>query len=124
MTTDGNSIIMSDGTNILTYVDPNTLQPTKTINVTNAGYAEDNINELEYVDGYIYANIWMKNYIVKIDVKTGKVVGVMDCAQLTDEARRLNPEADVLNGIAYDAATQRMFITGKLFPNVYVLKLR
>ena len=124
MTTDGNSIIMSDGTNILTYIDPNTLQPTKTINVTNAGYAEDNINELEYVDGYIYANIWMKNYIVKIDVKTGKVVGVMDCAQLTDEARRLNPEADVLNGIAYDATTKRMFITGKMFPNVYVLKLR
>jgi glutamine cyclotransferase len=124
MTTDGTSLIMSDGTNVLTYIDPNTLQPTKTINVTNAGYAEDNINELEYVDGYIYANIWMKNYIVKIDVKTGKVVGAMDCAQLTDEARSLNPNSDVLNGIAYDAATKRMFITGKMFPYVYVLKLR
>lgn len=124
LTTDGSSLIMSDGTNILTYLDPNTLQPTKTINVTNAGYAEDKINELEYVDGFIYANIWMKNYIAKIDLKTGKVVGVMDCSQLTDEAHRLNPAADVLNGIAYDPITKRMFITGKKFPNVYVLKLK
>lgn len=124
MTTDGTSLIMSDGTNILTYLDPNTLKPTKTINVTNAGYAEDNINELEYIDGYIYANIWMKNYIAKIDLKTGKVVGVMDCSQLTDEAHRLNPEADVLNGIAYDPATKRMFVTGKMFPNIYVIKLK
>lgn len=124
LTTDGTSLIMSDGTNILTYLDPNTLKPTKTINVTNAGYAEDKINELEYVDGYIYANIWTKNYISKIDLKTGKVVGVMDCSQLTDEAKRLNPRADVLNGIAYDSTTKRMFVTGKKFPNVYVLKLK
>lgn len=124
LTTDGTSLIMSDGTNILTYLDPATLKPTKTLNVTNAGYAEDNINELEYVDGYVYANIWMKNYIVKIDLKTGKVVGTMDCAQITDEAHKQNPESDVLNGIAYDSATKRMFITGKMFPNVYVVKLR
>lgn len=124
LTTDGTSLIMSDGTNVLTYIDPTTLKPTKTINVTNAGYAEDNINELEYIDGYIYANIWMKNYITKIDLTSGKVVGVMDCAQLTDEAHRLNPQSDVLNGIAYDPATKRMFVTGKMFPNVYVLKLK
>ncbi len=124
MTTDGINLIMSDGTNILTYLDPNTLKPTKTLNVTNAGYAEDNINELEYIDGFIYANIWMKNYIIKIDTKTGKTVGVMDCSHITDEAHRLNPESDVLNGIAYDPATKRMFITGKMFPNVYVIKLR
>lgn len=124
LTTDGTSLIMSDGTNVLTFIDPTTLKPTKTINVTNAGYAEDNINELEYIDGYIYANIWMKNYIAKIDLTNGKVVGVMDCAQLTDEAHRLNPQSDVLNGIAYDPATKRMFVTGKMFPNVYVLKLK
>ncbi len=124
LTTDGVSLIMSDGTNVLTYLDPITLQPTKTINVTNAGYAEDNINELEFIDGYIYANIWTKNYIVKIDIKTGKVVGVMDCSQLSDEAHRTNPESDVLNGIAYDPITKRMFVTGKGFPKVYVLKLK
>ena len=124
LTTDGTSLIMSEGTNILTYLDPNTLKPTKTINVTNAGYAEDNINELEYIEGYVYANIWTKNYIVKIDITNGKVVGVMDCSQLTDEAHSKNPEADVLNGIAYDPITKRMFVTGKMFPYLFVLKLR
>lgn len=124
MTTDGTSLIMSDGTNILTFLDPNTLKPTKTLNITNAGYAEDNINELEYIDGYIFANIWTKNYIVKIDLKSGKVVGVMNCSQLTDEAHNANPEADVLNGIAYDPSTKRIFLTGKMFPSVYVIKLK
>lgn len=124
MTTDGTSLIISDGTNILTFLDPNTLKATKTLNVTNAGYAEDHINELEYIDGYVFANIWTKNYIAKIDLKTGKVVGVMNCAQLTDEAQRANPEADVLNGIAYDPTTKRIFLTGKMFPNVYVIKLK
>lgn len=124
LTTDGTSLIMSDGTNVLTYIDPTTLKSTKTINVTNAGYAEDNINELEYVDGYIYANIWTKNYIIKIDLKSGKVVGVMDCSEITNEAHTKNPQSDVLNGIAYDSATKRMFVTGKMFPNVYVLKLK
>lgn len=124
MTTDGTSLIMSDGTNILTFLDPNTLKPTKTLNITNAGYAEDNINELEYIDGYIFANIWTKNYIVKIDLKSGKVLGVMNCSQLTDEAHSANPEADVLNGIAYDPSTKRIFLTGKMFPSVYVIKLK
>ncbi len=124
LTTDGTSLIMSDGTNILTYIDPLTLKPTKTINVTNAGYAEDYINELEFIDGYIYANIWTKNYVIKIDLNTGKVVGTMDFSMLTDEAHTKNPESDVLNGIAYDVATKRMFITGKMFPEVYVLKLK
>ncbi len=124
MTTDGTSIILSDGTNLLTYWDPKTLKEIKTIYVTNGGYPENALNELEYVDGYIYANVWTKNYIVKIDLKSGKVVGVMDCSELTNEAHKLNPEADVLNGIAYDSATKRMFITGKMFPSIYVIKLR
>ncbi|MCX6296201.1 MAG: glutaminyl-peptide cyclotransferase [Bacteroidetes bacterium] len=124
MTTDGTSIIMSDGTNILTYMDPNTLKVTKTINVTNAGYAEDYLNELEFIKGYIYANIWTKNYVVKIDINSGKVVGVLDFSSLSEEAHTKNPDADVLNGIAYDPATDRMFATGKLFPYIYVIKLK
>ncbi len=124
MTSDGTSIIMSDGTNVLTYWDPVTLQETKTINVTNGGYAEDYLNELEYIDGYIYANIWTKNYVVKIDVETGKVVGILDFSSITDEAHTKNPDSDVLNGLAYDSATKRMFVTGKLFPYVYVIKLK
>ena len=124
MTTDGTSLIMSDGTNTITYWDPNTLSKTKTLYVTNGGYQENQINELEYVDGYIYANIWTKNYVVKIDVKTGKVVGILDFSSITDEAHTKNSDSDVLNGLAYDPATKRMFVTGKMFPYVYVIKLK
>lgn len=124
MTTDGTSIIMSDGTNILTYLDPTNLKPTKTINVTNGGYAEDYLNELEFIDGYIYANIWTKNYVVKINPVTGKVVGILDFASFTNEAHTKNPDSDVLNGLAYDPSTKRMFITGKMFPSVYIIKLK
>jgi glutaminyl-peptide cyclotransferase len=124
MTTDGTSLIMSDGTNVLTYIDPVTLKPIKTINVTNAGYAEDFLNELEFIDGFIYANIWTKNYVVKIDSNSGKVVGILDFSTLSDEARNKNPEADVLNGIAYDPLTKNVYVTGKMFPFVFVLKLR
>lgn len=124
MTTDGTSIIMSDGTNVLTYWDPKTLKETKTVKVTNGGYAEDYLNELEYIDGYVYANIWTKNYVVKIDVNTGKVVGILDFSSITDEAHSKNPESDVLNGLAFDPTTKRMFVTGKLFPYVYVIQLK
>ncbi len=123
LTTDGTSLIMSDGTNVLTYIDPATLTPTKTINVTNAGYAEDFLNEMEFIDGFIYANIWTKNYVVKIDTYSGNVVGILDFSSLTDEARNKNPEADVLNGIAYNPTTKKLYITGKMFPYIFVIKL-
>lgn len=124
LTTDGTNIIMSDGTNILTYLDPTTLKEVKTINVTNGGYAEDYLNELEYINGFIYANIWTKNYVVKIDLKSGKVIGILDFSSLSAEAHEKYPDADVLNGIAYDPITERMFVTGKMFPYIYVLKLK
>ena len=82
MTTDGTSLIMSDGTNILTFLDPNTLKQTKTLNITNAGYAEDNINELEYIDGKLYANVYGTNRIVVIDIKTGAVEAEVDLGKL------------------------------------------
>jgi glutamine cyclotransferase len=124
MTTDGKSIIMSDGTNVLTYMNPNTLQVEKTLSVTNGGYAEDYLNELEYINGYIYANIWMKNYAVKIDTKTGKVVGLLDFSPLMAEAKSKNPHSDVLNGIAYDSSSKKMYVTGKMFPYIYELELK
>jgi glutamine cyclotransferase len=119
LTTDGKNIIMSDGTNILSYWDPATLKTVKTLQVSNAGYAEDYLNELEFIKGYIYANIWMKNYIVKIDPATGNVVATIDCASLMEEARQKNPNADVLNGIAYDPASDKIYLTGKLWKNIY-----
>jgi glutamine cyclotransferase len=119
MTTDGTSIIMSDGTNVLTYLDPATMKESRKLNVTNAGYAEDYINELEYIDGFIYANILMKNYIIKIDPKDGKVCGILNLTGITDDANAKNPNCDVLNGIAYDPASKRIFVTGKMYRNIY-----
>ena len=122
MTTDGKQIIMSDGTNMLTYLDPNTLKPSKTLNVTNGGYSEDNLNELEYIKGYIYANIWTKNYVVKIDPETGKVVGLLDLSSIADNAHQRNPNVDVLNGIAYDPLTDKIYVTGKLYRDLYEIE--
>jgi glutaminyl-peptide cyclotransferase len=122
LTTDGTQIIMSDGTNTLTWLDPATLKPVKKLPVSNGGYAEDFLNELEYIKGFIYANIWMKNYIVKIDPSNGHVVATMDLSGLMDEAKTKNPDADVLNGIAYDSRNDKIYVTGKLWKNIYELK--
>lgn len=119
LTTDGTFLIMSDGTNNLTYLDPNTLKVVKTISVNNAGYAEDYLNELEYIRGYIYANIWTKNYLVKIDPQNGKVIGTINLSPLTEEAKIKNPTADVLNGIAYNSTSDKIYVTGKLWANIF-----
>ena len=113
---------MSDGTNTLTYLNSENLKVLKTLNVSNGGYAEDYLNELEYINGYIYANIWTKNYIVKIDPKDGKVVGLLDLSSLTDEAKTKNPNSDVINGIAFDSISNKIYVTGKLWPNIYQIE--
>ncbi|HSH68204.1 MAG TPA: glutaminyl-peptide cyclotransferase [Bacteroidia bacterium] len=124
LTTDGTSLIMSDGTNVLTYLDISTLKPTKTINVRNAGYAEDYLNELEYINGFIYANVWTKNYVVKIDPATGDVVGILDLSLLMDRAKSKYSESNVVNGIAYDPATDKIVVTGKLWPEIYEISFK
>ncbi len=122
LTTDETFLIMSDGTNKLTYLDPVTFKPTKTVNVTEKGYPIDKLNELEFIKGFIYANIWMSNFIVKIDPASGKVVGKFDLSSLTNEAKRINPNADVLNGIAYDATSDKVYVTGKMWSNIYQIQ--
>lgn len=124
LTTDGTSLIMSDGTNVLTYLDPATLKPTKTLNVRNAGYAEDYLNELEYINGYIYANVWTKNYVVKIDPATGDIAGILDLSMLMDKAKSKYRESNVVNGIAYDAATDKIYVTGKLWPEIFEINFK
>lgn len=124
LTTDGKSIIMSDGSNTLTYLDPATLKPTKTINVRNAGYAEDYLNELEYINGFIYANIWTKNYIVKIDPASGDVVGILDLSTLKERAKNKYAQSDVVNGIAYNPDTDKIYVTGKLWPEIYEINFK
>lgn len=119
MTTNGKELIMSDGTDELTFLNPADMKPVKTLKVIDAGVSLPYLNELEYIKGYIYANVWMTNFIVKIDPASGKVIGRLDLAPLSYEARTKNPSADVLNGIAYDETTDKIYVTGKLWPNIY-----
>jgi len=123
MTTDGKSLIMSDGTNILTYLDPNTLKVEKTLRVTESGYAKDNLNELEYINSYIYANIWSTNIIVKINPDDGNIVGKLDLTSLSQEANLIYPNALEMNGIAFDSTSQSIFITGKMWPKIFEIKI-
>jgi glutaminyl-peptide cyclotransferase len=122
-TSNGTHLIMSDGTNKLTYLDPISLQVTKTLFVTENGQAKEKLNELEYINGFIYANIWMTNIIVKIDLNDGKVVGKLDLTPYAYEAKSIYPGALEMNGIAYDSVNQKILITGKLWPKIYELNV-
>jgi glutaminyl-peptide cyclotransferase len=122
MTQDGKRIIMSDGTTELRFWDPETLKELGRITVTEDGQPLKNVNELEYVKGEIYANVWLTDRIVRIDPNSGKVTGRVDMTGLLDPSLR-TPETDVLNGIAYDAKTDRLFVTGKKWPKLYEIQL-
>jgi glutamine cyclotransferase len=119
LTTDSSSLIMSDGTSNLTYLDPVSLSPIKKLAVTQNGAALDSLNELEYIKGFIYANRYLKDYIVKIDPATGKVVGKLDLSSLVAEEHVRNPGGEVLNGIAYDPDSDKIYVTGKLWSGIY-----
>lgn len=123
MTTDGKSLIMSDGSSQIYFLDPTSLKKTKSINVTDRGYSIDKLNELEYIDGSIYANVWMTNTIVKFDAQSGKVTGKLDLSAFAAEAMSLNPKALEMNGIAWEPDKKELYITGKMWPRIYVLKL-
>lgn len=123
ITHDGVNLIMSDGTDKIHFLDTTTLKSVRTLPVTGEFGVVDKLNELEYVEGYIFANIWETNNIVKIDPKTGKVVARMDLTPLAQNAALRNPESNVLNGIAYHAGTKLFLVTGKNWPSIYVLKL-
>jgi glutaminyl-peptide cyclotransferase len=119
LTTDGTDLIMSDSTDKLIFLDPVSLKPVRTLAVTVNGNPLFEVNELEYIKGFIYGNVWKTNYIVKIDPATGKVLGKLDLGPLDFNVRLLHPDADVPNGIAYDSVADKIFITGKLWPYVY-----
>jgi len=122
LTTDGHNLIMSDGTDELSFLEPEHQKEIKTLKVTENGMPLNQINELEYIKGFIYANVWTTNAIIKIDPATGHVLGRMDLSSLVSEARNKNPGIDVLNGIAYDADSDKVYVTGKLWPYVYQIK--
>lgn len=123
LTHDSHNLIMSDGTDKLLFLDTVTFKPVKTLHVTDANGPVKMLNELEYVEGYIMANVWETNQIVKIDPNTGKVVGRLDLTSLTRDAKMRNPHAEVLNGIAYHPVTKLFLVTGKNWPMIYVLHL-
>jgi len=122
MTTDGASLIMSDGSSNINYLDPKTFRLIKVLGVTDNNGPVSNINELELIKGYLYANQWQTNYILKIDTASGKVVGKMNLDGLENDARNKYPGAEVLNGIAYDSTNGKVYITGKLWPSIYEIK--
>jgi glutaminyl-peptide cyclotransferase len=123
MTTDGSSLIMSDGTDKLTYLDPSSLLVTKTLLVTENGNATFNINELEYIKGFIYANIWQTNTMVKIDPANGAVVAKLDLSALAYQAQSIYRGSLEMNGIAYDSTTNHLFVTGKMWPKIFEIEL-
>jgi len=122
MTTDGEHLIMSDGTDLLTYLDPNDLHTVKTISVSEKGNALEYLNELEYIHGFIYANVWTTNFIVKINPADGKVVGKLDLTSLAMEAKQIYPASLEMNGIAYDSIANKVYVTGKLWPKIFEIK--
>ena len=122
LTQDGRSIVMSDGTPVLRFLDPVSLKVTRRLRVTSAGRPVANINELEYVKGEILANIWQTDLIARIDPATGRVKGWIDIAALSAASGRRGPE-DTANGIAYDKAGDRLFVTGKNWPILYEVRL-
>lgn len=122
LTTDGKSLIMSDGTNNLTYINPETLQITKTLSVSENNFAVDYLNELEYIKGFIYANVYTTHHIVKINPETGNVVAKMDIEELFATAQKRYPYALETNGIAYDSIQNKVYVTGKLWPCMFEIK--
>jgi glutaminyl-peptide cyclotransferase len=123
LTQDGTHLIMSDGTAQLRFWEPESQRETGRITVTANGKPVVHLNELEWVKGEIYANIWQTDRIARIDPATGKVVGWIECAGLLGPGDRVGGDGAVLNGIAYDAATDRLFVTGKLWPKLFEIKL-
>ncbi len=123
LTHDGKRLIMSDGTRTLYYLDPDTLEVNGLVQVLGGPdlVGVMKLNELEYVEGEIYANVWPTDYIVKIDPDSGFVTGWANLAGLLGGEQ--NSEVDVLNGIAYDAQNDRLFVTGKLWPSLFEIRL-
>ncbi len=122
LTFDGEHLVMSDGTNRLFWRDPVTLAVERQVDVVQSDVPVSLLNELEYVDGEIYANVWQSDWIVRIDPETGQVVGWVDLTGLLDGIDLAQP-VDVLNGIAYDAENERLFVTGKLWPRLFEIRL-
>ncbi len=124
MTNDGTNLLVSDGSNLIYYWDTVTLKEVKRISVQDNSGLRNNINELEYINGFIYANVYLTDEVIKIDPATGIVVGKIDFAGLKSTYPELtNPPTEVLNGIAWDSSRNRLFITGKYWSKLFEVRL-
>lgn len=123
LTNDGNSLILSDGTDQIRFLDPSTFKVLRTIAVLDKRVPVARLNELEFIRGEIYANVWTEDRIARIDAKTGKVLGWIQLSGLIPRTE-LHDEEAVLNGIAYDEAHDRLFVTGKLWPKVFEIRIK
>jgi glutamine cyclotransferase len=122
ITYDGEHLIMSDGTSTLHFLDPQTFEETGQVEVFDNDGPVTRLNELEYVQGEVYANVWQTDRIARIAPETGRVVGWIDLEGLLSAEDHSEP-VDVLNGIAYDADNDRLFVTGKLWPKLFEIEL-
>ena len=122
LTTDGSALILSDGTSDLRFLDPTTFKVTRTVSVTLQGQPLRQLNELEWIKGEIWANLWQTPLVARIEPATGHVLGLIDFTGLLAPADR-DANTDVLNGIAYDPATDRIFITGKNWPKLFEVRV-
>ncbi|MBO5018638.1 MAG: glutaminyl-peptide cyclotransferase [Alistipes sp.] len=123
ITTDGNRLFMSDGTSALRIVDPETFATLGIINVSLDGYMLSYINELEWVDGYIWANVYTYDIIVKIDPKSGEVVGYVELGKLRHLLKN-NPQAEAFNGIAYNPSNGHFYVTGKNWNSLFEIEIQ
>jgi glutamine cyclotransferase len=122
LTHDGERLIMTDGSHLLYFIDPASFQVTGSIPVLDQGEPVERLNELEFINGRVFANSWLTDEIVRIDPETGEVLGWVELRGLLPEDLR-NPDTDVLNGIAYDPEGNRLWVTGKNWPQLYEIRL-
>jgi len=121
LTHDGTRLIMSDGSSFLRFLDPESLQETGRVQVRDGGTPVEQLNELEFIKGEVFANVWQSDRIARIDPTSGRVTRWIDLSGLLDP--RTARDVDVLNGIAYDAAGDRLFVTGKLWPRLFEIRI-
>jgi len=122
LTTDGSALILSDGTNTLYWMDPGTMQVMRQVNVSYQGQPMEYLNELEYINGMIFANIYLTDTIVAVNPEDGNVISLIDLTGLRPEQNR-TVQGEVLNGIAYDQLNDKLYLTGKNWPNLYEIRL-
>lgn len=123
ITHNGKELIVSDGSSNLYFYEPSSFQLLRSQSVTTGGELAGNLNELEYIDGFVYANQWGQPHILKIDPNDGQVKGRIDLSQIVSRLGVINDPDKVLNGIAYDADTKKIYVTGKLWPELYEIQL-